>query len=192
MSTAFEFLDKGQRRIRFPRVVFLVSILIAVASAILHIFILDSTERLQKQRGDVAARVELAAQKAVKEASDQLPGEGELAEAERLTELFNLSMGPVRSSWTRFFNALERVLPDNVVLLAIENSKTGKPVFKPEDKDFRLRIAVPDIDAANYLYRKFSDEKSFSSMNFTPKGEIRYQGNTGISVEINLTFNSRI
>lgn len=192
MSTAFEFLDRGQRRIRFPRVAFLVSILIAVSSAIMHIFILDSTERLQKKLGEVASRVEIAAQKAVKEAADKLPGEGELAEAERLTEQFNLSMGPTRSSWTKFFNALERVLPDNVVLLAIENSKTGKPLFKAEEKDFRLRLAVPDIDSANFLYRKFSDEKSFSSMNFTPKGEIRYQGHTGISVEINLTFNSRI
>jgi len=192
MSTAFEFLDRDQRRIGFPRLSFAAFIVLAIFSIVLHFFIIDSTDRLQQKINEVAARVESAAQKVISESGNLLPGEGELVEIEQLTELFNLSVGPARSSWTKFFNALERVLPDNVVLLAIENQKSGRPVFKAEDRDFRLRIAVPDIDSANFLYRKFTDEKAFSSLNFTPKGEIRYQGHTGVGVEVNLTFNSRL
>lgn len=192
MSTAFEFFPRDQRRIRFPRVAFAGFVVLTVFSAVLHFFIIDSTDRLQQELKEVAARVDAAAQKVVKESGERLPGEGELVEIEQLTELFNLSVGPVRSSWTKFFNALDKVLPDNVALLSLENQKSGRPLFKAEDRDFRLRIAVPDIESANFLYRKFTDEKAFSSLNFTPRGEVRYQGFTGISVEVNLTFNNRL
>lgn len=192
MSTAFEFLGRETRRIRFPRLALLVFTCSLLSFVILQVYMLTSARSLGTELNISAAKVEEAAARSIDAARQLMPKDSEIVEIEKLSAQHNLAMGGSRSSWTKLFNALERVLPEDVVITAIENPRTNRSLFGVEDREFRLRLAVTSIDAANFLYMKFSNEKAFGSLSFTPKGEIKYQDRTGLSVELMFIYNDKI
>lgn len=192
MSTAYEFLARENRRIRFPRSALIVFFVCLAFFVLLNFYTFASTARLKKDLHAAAERVEAEAVRAINETRQFMPNESEIAELEKLSVQHNQSMGGSRSAWTRLFNNLEKVLPADVVIVVIESPRLGRPVFGVDDREFRLRLAVADIDIANLVYMQFSNEKAFGSLSFTPKGPINYQGRSGLSVELIFTFNEKI
>lgn len=192
MSTAFEFLGRENRRIRFPRLAMFVFLGSLFGFVILQAYMVTTTRSLGAALNASAARVEVEAARSIDAARQLMPKDSEIVAMEKLSAQHNLTMGGSRSSWTKLFNTLDRVLPEDVVITAIENPRTNRSLFGVEDREFRLRLAVTSIDAANYLYMKFSNEKAFGSLSFTPKGEIKYQDRTGLSVELMFIYNDKI
>lgn len=189
MTTAFEYLNRDERRIKMP----VISAAIMLGSSIVIFSLLASmsysAKKLEADYSQAAERMATKAQTFIDRARSMLPPDSLITDLEQKTMQHNLAISGTYSAWTRFFNTLESALPENSVITAIENTLSSKSSFTAEDRFFRVRIAVSDADQANALYMKLSGIKSIEALSFTPKGDIKYQGRSGISIEVEFKFN---
>jgi len=192
MTTAFEFLEREERRITLP-----VSSAIAVlATSVLAFSVLAwmsvYSKQLEKEYAAAAIAIESDSKQFLELASGMLPPEARISELESAIQKHNLAIGGIFSVWTRLFNSIEASLPDGAIITAIENPFTQKPVFAAEDRFFRFRIAVTDPEHANAFYLKLSENHALENLSFVPKGEIKFQGKTAFSIEIEFKFNDSV
>lgn len=192
MTTAFEFLEREERRITLP-----VSSAIAVLAASVLAFSVLAwmsfySKRLESEYAAAAIAIENDSKQFIELASGMLPPEAKISELESAIQKHNLAIGGTFSVWTRLFNSIENSLPDDAIITGIENPFTGKPVFVAEDRFFRFRIAVTNPDHANAFYLKLSENHALENLNFVPKGEIKFQGKTAFSIEIEFKFNDSV
>ncbi|MDD2998616.1 MAG: hypothetical protein PHV05_06095 [Candidatus Riflebacteria bacterium] len=189
MTTAYEYLARDRRRIKAP--VFSAAVLLAVTCLLGGVFAVTRyySGKLESDYAKAAGRVANESQNFIDSARTLLPQESTIIDIEQNTETHNLAIVGNFSVWTKLFNNIETALPENSVITAIENTLTGSPVFKAEDRFFRIRIAVAGMEQSNTLYAKLAENKHFESLSFTPKGEISYQGRNGISIELEFKFN---
>ncbi len=189
MSNAFEFYPASGRRLGFPRKSVAAAVVTFVVFVAFNLVIYNSTGRLQKEIALARARFEQDATAVVEKSQKLLPQESEILQLEKIVERHNSALGGIRSVWTHLFNDLSGLLPENVYILAIENSKTSKGIFAAKDREFRFKLAVPGVEVANELYMKLAAAKSFSSLSFTPRGEIILDGMPALSIEVLFKFN---
>ena len=189
MTTAYEYIDREERRIKMP----VFSAAIALAASITAFALLTgmnhSSRTLEREYAAAAERMQKESQSFIDRASGMLPPETLLTEVERQVNAYNLKIGGKFSIWTRLFNAIENAMPEGALITAIENPFTSKPLFAAEDRFFRFRVAVQNTEQANAFYMKLSEIPAFENLNFTPRGEIKVQGSTGFSIDIEFRFN---
>ncbi|HOI89655.1 MAG TPA: hypothetical protein PLK28_04000 [Candidatus Rifleibacterium sp.] len=192
MTTAFEFLEREERRIALP----VSSAIAALAASVLAFSVLAwmsvYSKRLESEYTASAIAIENDSKQFLELASGMLPPEARINELEAAIQKHNLAIGGVFSVWTRLFNSIETSLPTGAIITAVENPFTGKAVFAAEDRFFRFRIAVTDPDHANAFYLKLSENHALENLNFVPKGEIKFQGKTAFSIEIEFKFNDAV
>lgn len=189
MSNSFDFLPKEQFRIRSPRV----SLIIFLASALLFSFLLVvirlNTKRLQQEFKTASESAQNDSMRFVEEARQMLPQPMIVNDLKLLTEEHNNAIGGERSQWTRLFNALEEALPKTAAIISIKNPNGSNSVFAAEDRQFRLSVAVPDMETANSFYMKISENKVFDSLSFNPSRN--QNSNRFILIEISFRFNEK-
>ncbi len=189
MTTAYEFQNREERRIRMP----VYSAITALVVSILVFAVLTgmkvTASNLETEYADAAVRMEKDAQAFINRASSMLPQETTISEIERQVARHNLKIGGKFSAWSHLFNALDTAMPEDAIFTAIENPFTSKSVFAAEDRFFRFRIAVKNTEQANAFYMKLSESKVFENLNFSPRGEIKLQGQTGFGIDIEFKFN---
>lgn len=189
MTNSFEFLPADGRRIRAPKIS-LAIFLVTVAVFFIGVFSLHSySASLEKAYHDASARVENQTMVFISHAAKLMPDESAIRKLAENTQRHNMEIGEIPSTWTRFFNALDEALPENSVILSIENPKTGNMSFAATDRQFKVRIALTNIDAANAIYMKLATIPSIESLSFTPRGEVRRNGRQSLNVDLEFTFN---
>ncbi len=189
MTTAYEYLERDERRIRMP----VVSATVAVVSCFFVftalIYMYFSASRLEREYAAAVTRVKNDAQQFIDRATTMLPPESAISELEQNIQAHNLAIGGGFSIWTKLFNRLDALLPEGAIITAIENPFTQKPVFAAEDRFFKFRVALLNSDDANSFFLKLSETPAFENLSFNPKGEIRYQGRAGFSIEFEFRYN---
>lgn len=189
MTTAFEFLPRNQRKPVRP-IASIVAVPVTLAAFFIGILIFQkSSKNLELEYQKAQSRVEALTMDFISRAEQKLPNERLFADLTHRIEKHNLKTGARRSSWTKFFNTLDIALPDDSVIIALKNQKTGNSSFAPDDREFKIEIAVASIEDANALYRNLSTLPQIESLNFAPRGEIVHQGRTGVSITIDFRFN---
>ena len=189
MTTAFEFLPRNQRKPVRPLLSMAAMLVTAVGFFVGVLIFQSSAKSLEIEYKNAQARVDSLTMDFIGKAQQKLPDESSLSDLSNRVLEHNLKMGDKRSSWTQLFNTLDAVLPQDSVIIALENQQTGSPSFAAADREFRLRIAVANIDDANALYRNLSTLPQIESLNFAPRGEVIHQGRSGISITIDFRFN---
>ncbi len=192
MTTAFEFLEREERRITLPVRSAVAALAVSVVAFSVLAWMSVYSKRLEKEYAAAAIAIESDSKKFLELASGMLPPEAKISELEAAIQKHNLAIGGIFSVWTRLFNSIEASLPDGAIITAIENPFTGKPIFAAEDRFFRFRIAVTDPDHANAFYLKLSENHALENLNFVPKGEIKFQDKTAFSIEIEFKFNDSV
>ena len=189
MTNAFEFLEPCERRIGMPRfsVIFFMLVLLGALSGLLGVR--SYSNSLQQKLAVESSQIEQLSAGIIEQARSKMFSPSLILELSDLTARHNHAMGGSRTAWTSFFNAIESVVPRESVILAVENSVTGRPSFSTEDRSFRVSVAVSDSDAAEQLYLRLSESSAFESLGFTPKGDILHQGRRGTVVELSFHFN---
>ncbi|EKD82545.1 MAG: hypothetical protein ACD_39C01222G0003 [uncultured bacterium] len=189
MTNSFEFLPADQRKIRLPKVslaLFLVSSLIFIISALV---LYSYSANLEKTYVSASTRVENETLSFIMRAMQLMPDANAVKDIAAKTQRHNLAMGGITSVWTKLFNALDAVLPEDSAILAIENPLTGKMSFAATDRQFKIRIALTGIEAANDIYAKLAAMQAIESLSFTPRSEIKNQGKQSLNVDLEFKFN---
>ena len=189
MTTAYEFVERDERRITMPIISAAGALLASVIVFTLLAAMNFSARNLEKEYTAAADRMKIESQAFIDRASKMLPDEANISSVEEQVNRHNLKIGGQFSTWTRLFNAIETAMPEGAVITAIENPFTAKALFAAEDRFFRFRIAVNDTEQANSFYMKLSEATCFENLNFTPRGEVKHQGKTGFSIDIEFKFN---
>ncbi len=189
MTTAYEFVERDERRITMPIIsaaaALIASVIVFTMLAAMNI----SAGNLEKEYATAAERMKNESQAFIDRASKMLPDEAKISSVEENVNRHNLKIGGQFSTWTKLFNAIDTAMPEGAVITAIENPFTTKAIFSAEDRFFRFRIAVKDTEQANAFYMKLSEASSFENLNFTPRGEVKHQGKSGFSIDIEFKFN---
>lgn len=189
MSTSFEFLSTEEVRIRTPRISVIVFLSMTLLFGLTVFLTRIYTEQLQLDFKEASQRVDQEAMKFIEEARTMLPAQMVVEDLRVITDEHNNSIGGKRSAWTKFFNALEEVLPANSFVSSIKNASSGKSSFAAENRHFSLIISVPDMETANALYMKISNHKAFDSLSFSPSAAAELNGS--ISIEIAFRFREK-
>ena len=189
MTNSFEFFPADARKIRIPKVSLIIFLITAVVFFI-GVFALRSySASLEMAHREASARVENETMGFISRAAQLMPDAAVISNLAEKTRLHNMEMGEKTSIWTRLFNTLDAVLPENSVILAIENPVSGKMSFASADRQFKIRIALTSIDAANAIYMKLAALPAIESLSFTPRGEKQHQGRQSVNVDLEFTFN---
>lgn len=189
MTTAYEFIDREERRIRMPIFSAATALIASITVFALLAGMNHSSRTLENEYSAAAERMQKESQSFIDRASSMLPPETFLNEVERQVNAYNLRIGGKFSIWTRLFNAIEKAMPEGALITAIENPFTSKALFTAEDRFFRFRVAVQNTEQANAFYMKLAEIPAFENLNFTPRGEVKIQGSTGFSIDIEFRFN---
>ncbi|MGM0600548.1 MAG: hypothetical protein ACQETH_12120 [Candidatus Rifleibacteriota bacterium] len=188
MSTSFEFLPEENYQIKFP----LSSLLIFIGSAVLFFLILNFMnfyiEGLQQEYNEAAARVEKQASGFIARAEKLLPEMEQIQNLEQQIERHNSAIGGERSVWTKLFNKLEDVLPEEAIISSIKNDKNQATEFAAEDRTFKLLLKTPDMQFANLLYMNISEDSAFESVSFKPSAE-KTPVSDAVVIELSFKFN---
>lgn len=187
MSNSFDFLPREELRIRNPRL----SLIVFLGSALVFSFLLVFTrlysQQLQKEFEQLSVKANSESLRFVEEARQMLPQNLVIDDLKVLSEEHNNAIGGPRSAWTKLFNALEETLPKTAAIISIQNQSAEQKVFAAEDRQFRISVAVPDMETANAFYMKISANKAFDSLSFNPS---RNQNSASfILIEISFRFN---
>ncbi|MEW6711999.1 MAG: hypothetical protein AB1403_19405 [Candidatus Riflebacteria bacterium] len=189
MNTSFEFMPKDRLRIRNPRV----SLIIFLACSLLLAFVMFYTrtakKRLEQDFKETSNRAQTESLRFVEEARLILPDSMVLNDLKILTEEHNNAIGNQRSCWTILFNELEEVLPANSYILNIKNQEKETSSFAAESRLFKISVAVPDMDSANNLYMKVTENKAFEAMSFNPASG--QNSENFVLIEISFRFNEK-
>lgn len=187
MSNSFEFLQPQQKRIRSPRISLIIFLGSALIFSFLLVFTRIYTQSLQKEYDRASNQAKSESMRFVDQARSLLPDSMKISDLQVLSEEHNNAIGGARSAWTSFFNALEEVLPKTAAIISIKKPGSEEKSFAADERLFRLAVAVPDMETANSLYMKISENKAFESLSFNPSNN---QNSTlFILVEISFRFN---
>ncbi|MBU1109506.1 MAG: hypothetical protein KKB51_22685 [Candidatus Riflebacteria bacterium] len=189
MTNSFEFLPADDRRIRTPKISLAIFLLTASAFFVGTFALHSYSVGLEKAYHEASGRVEKETIGFISHAAQLLPNVAAINDLKEKTQYHNLEMGDKTSVWTKLFNALDAVMPEDSVILAIENPKTGKMSFAATDRQFKIRIALTSIDAANAIYMKLAAIPAIESLNFTPRVEKQHQPQQSLNVDLEFTFN---
>ena len=188
MSTSFEFLPRTSRRIREYRILPLVFIGLAAVFALGAFFLRGSAQRMQERFETESAAIEKRKLELVNEALALIPIEDPLPSLAKAIESHNKTLIGPRFSWTILLKTLESVIPEKAVLLSLTNPASGKPEFRPNDRNFLLSVVVADEDSANNFYRRLSSITTFQNLTFTPRDRKTWQGAEGTAIDITFRF----
>ncbi|GAB4272827.1 MAG: hypothetical protein Kow0029_11930 [Candidatus Rifleibacteriota bacterium] len=188
MSTSFEFLLPENRRIKMPFFSIMVFLTTSFFIGLTFFFTSYYTKILQKEYNDASRRVGLLAMKFVDDAKAMLPTDIQIKDLEVITRTHNIAVGGKRSAWTKLFNCLEEVIPNDSYISSITNAASGEASFEADDRYFNLQISVPDTKTANDFYMKISSHKAFDSLSFSPAANSSDTDNTRISIEVKFRF----
>ncbi|PKL48308.1 MAG: hypothetical protein CVV42_10045 [Candidatus Riflebacteria bacterium HGW-Riflebacteria-2] len=189
MTNAFEFIPANSLKLRQPRLS-LAFFLVTATCFLLGIFAMNKyTESLEQSYQETSARLEKETMTFIQRATNMLPDSSALDSVINRTRLHNLAIGGKNSVWTKLFNTLDLALPEDSVILTINNPKSGKAVFAAEDRQFRIRIALTGIEAANDIYARLASLQEIESLSFTPRGEMKQEGRQSLNVDLEFNFN---
>ncbi len=189
MTNSFEFIPANNLSLRTPRL----SLTIFLLSAILFLgglfFLREYSARLEQECKVAGERVESETMNFIQRATQLLPDASTVNTVADMTQQHNLTMGGKASVWTKLFNSIDGALPEDSVILALENPLTRKPVFAAENRQFKIRIALSSIASANDVYAKLAALQEIESLSFTPRGEVKAMGRQCLDVDLEFTFN---
>lgn len=184
MTTSFEFLHRDSRQIhsgrRAPVAFLAATLLFLVVGWMLSSSATYAQREYLRQADEIKARqVEFTTQ-----AAGALPPVERLDDLEMRISTHNSMMIGPQISWTRLFSLLEDALPQEAIIVKIENAASGDTVFNAGNNSFRMTIAVENADAVNTLYMNLSTMRGIEGLSFTPKGDVTTQGRASTIVEV--------
>lgn len=189
MTNSFEFIPASSLKLRVPRL----SLAIFLLSAVLFLgglfFLRSYSARLEQECKLAADRVESETMNFIQRATQMLPDASAVSAIADKTQQHNLTMGGKTSVWTKLFNSIDGTLPEDSIILALENPHSKKPVFAAENRQFKIRIALASIASANEVYAKLAALQEIESLSFTPRGEVMAMGRQCLNVDLEFTFN---
>ncbi|HAE40502.1 MAG TPA: hypothetical protein DCG57_17990 [Candidatus Riflebacteria bacterium] len=189
MTTSYEFLPAEDRKIRTPRISLALFLVSAVAFIVSAVVMSSYSKTLEFSYQAASARVENEAMSFISRARDLMPNPAKISDIAAQTSRHNLEMGESTSVWTRLFNTLDAVMPEDSAIQIIENPKTGKMIFAAADRRFKIRIVLAGPEAANDVYARLAALQAIESLSFTPRGEMRAATRQGLAVDLEFTFN---
>lgn len=192
MTTAFEFLPPKRRQIGFGPIAvvpFFVSAFILTVSVWL---LKEDTQRVQDEFTREKSAIEARKTEVISKIRGQTPDPKILSELDAKIKNHNFSLIGRNFPWSKLFETLERVLPDDSVIARIENAQTGNTVFIGDDCKIKILVIVSDPNSNKSFYQKLSAEACFTSLSFTPLEERMYQRKKGVAVELIFTFEDKI
>jgi hypothetical protein len=189
MTTAFEFLPKNERKACRPvySIISLISLSLAFSAG--FVTMREWSRRLEKECNLAKIRAEEVKLNFMTRAEKFLPDETAIKQLAESIRRHNLMMDKRNSAWTRLFNVIDSCLPDDSIILAIENPSSNQPLFSSEDRAFRVKVAVSGIEEANTLYMKLAAINSIVALSFNPRGEMIHQGRKCLNVDLEFRFN---
>ncbi|OGK06489.1 MAG: hypothetical protein A2W80_10530 [Candidatus Riflebacteria bacterium GWC2_50_8] len=189
MTNSFEFLPADRRKIRMPKVSLLLFLTTAIVFVISTVSLHKYSSNLEKAYQDASTRVENEAISFIKRALQLMPDPSSVDDIAVKTTRHNLEMGELTSVWTKLFNTLDAVLPEDSAIQLIENPQTGKMMFSAADRHFRIRVALSGTEAANDIYARLAALQAIESLSFTPRSEMKNTVTKGLSVDLEFRFN---
>lgn len=188
MTTSFEFLHRDSRQIHVGRrapAAFLAATLFFI---IVAWWLISSAANAQKEYLRQADEIRTRQMEFTAQANSALPAEGLLDDIETRISTHNTIMIGPQISWTRFFLLLEDALPQEAVIVRIENAAASGTAFNAGDNHFKMTIAVENADAVNNLYMNLSTMRGIEGLSFTPKGDVTTQERASTLVEVVFQF----
>ncbi|MBF0545698.1 MAG: hypothetical protein HQM08_14740 [Candidatus Riflebacteria bacterium] len=196
MSVSLEFLTVQNRRLaigrKFP-IAFLISFVFIVVLALYLKKTLEPQHKILEIEKQALSKEEQTLSERAKKA---------LIGAEKVTEIkaqilqHNLELMGKRSKFAYLFTQLEKILPENAVIVQLETLSNKPapitnppkapppPILKNEDREFKMLVLFEDLSTLPILHRRFTGGKDFSNVLINPKGKSSYLGRIGESIEI--------
>ncbi|MBF0409474.1 MAG: hypothetical protein HQM10_19195 [Candidatus Riflebacteria bacterium] len=133
-----------------------------------------------------AEKVELRKEeeKLMERAKKALVGAEEVQKVKEKISIHNYNLVEKRSRFVFILSQLEKILPENAVVIKMLESKTKTSLIRSTDSEFILEVLFEDLSTLPILHRRLTSGKMFSNVVINPKGKSSYLGRTGETIEV--------